>query len=167
MNSAYNQLEQRVMELLDPLPADALEANWSDAELTRQLTSKLTAAGQGEGLKVCSPHCAKADDQQWPLDLAWLEMAPQGLKRVKLALGVEWDLAEDKIMAQFQKLLASRADLRVMVLQQKTKDAAAARLAALEKQIEGFGQSSPGDRYLLACSDFKSAAFSFKLHVCA
>ncbi len=54
-----------------------------------------------------------------------------------------------------------------MVLQQKTKDAAAARLAALEKQIEGFGQSSPGDRYLLACSDFKSAAFSFKLHVCA
>ncbi|MFH1033765.1 MAG: hypothetical protein V1806_04600 [Pseudomonadota bacterium] len=166
MSTGFNQLETRVKDLLDHLPADALEANWSDAELSRQLTSKLGAAGQEAGWVVGSCLWPKADDPRWPLDLAWLEMAEGRLKRVKMALAVEWSLDEGQILDHFQKLLAGRADLRVMVLQQKTKDEASDRLAALEAQIEGFGQSAPGDRYLLACSDFKSAAFTYRLHVC-
>lgn len=166
MSGVYNPMEQKLVELLDPLPADALEANWSDAELTRQLAAKLGAAGREAGLWVGSPHWAKADDPHWPQDLAWLEKAGSQLKGVKMALGMAWDLDPAQIIPQFHKLLASRAEVRVMALQQKTKEEAQARLEDLVRQIEGFGQSAPGDRYLLACNDFKSAAFTFRLHVC-
>ncbi|MBI5521214.1 MAG: hypothetical protein HY910_01205 [Desulfarculus sp.] len=166
MSGAYSPMEKKLMELLDPLPADALEANWSDAELTRQLAAKLGAAGREAGFWVGSPHWAKADDPHWPLDLAWLEKAGGQLKRVPMVLGMEWGLQENQIIPQFHKLLVSRAEVRVMALQQKTKQEAQARLEALVRQIEAFGQSTPGDRYLLACNDFKSAAFTFRLHVC-
>jgi hypothetical protein len=167
MSGIYNALEERLIDLLDPLPGEALEANWSDAELTRQLANKLAAAGKEAGLLVCSGHGAKADQDQWLHDLAWLEMEGPRLRRVRLALEVEWSLEEEKIIPEFQKLLAARADLRVMVLQQKTKDQAGQRLEALTAHLEAFGQSQPGDRYLLACSDFKSAAFQYRLHICA
>jgi hypothetical protein len=88
---------------------------------------------------------------EWLYDLCWLQYASKGnmpLLCMPLALESEWGNDED-IMNDFQKLLVSRADVRVMVFGEANKGT---KITACKigQQIKTFKGGDESDRYLLA-----------------
>ena len=69
-----------------------------------------------------------------------------------LALECEWG-NDTEILYDFQRLLSSRAALRVMVFGENNRDTDQT-FDLLRAQIKGFQDGMPADRYLLAGFDY-------------
>ena len=91
---------------------------------------------------------------------AWIENEFGWTIRQPLILESEWDRSDAGLKDDFQKLMVSRADLRLMVFQRATELEAKKAMSFLEDGAR-HGISQNGDCYLLACwcNDRKNFVF--------
>ena len=102
--------------------------------------------GLKESYKSCASEVSNATWVEWLYDVVWLDTDGIGLIRaVPLVAEVEWGNEED-VWDDFQKLLAARAEERVMIFDEKGPELR----SWLERQIEAFVPSREGDRYSFA-----------------
>lgn len=158
-------LATRVFEVLTTAAGELARKSAADPVWTLRIKQALVAAAEEEPVKLyrCASDCADADWGEWQFDLCWLARAGEGrgadpLRRIVLAVESEWgdwgDVEDD-----FEKLMAARADLRLMIFQEASEvrcEALARRLADL---VRAFEQGHPSDRYLLAAYDNSADTF--------
>jgi len=99
-------------------------------------------------------------------DLAWAARTADGapVARLPLVLDSGWHSNRDEqIGADFQDLLLARADLRVMVFQQRKAAGVQLVMDALERQARAAATTNLGDRYLLCGYDWEDTKrFAFR-----
>jgi len=132
---------------------------WAD-----RVKEELRSLGAGNGFKTAAS-VPKADFDEWLFDVCWLEYRrrPDGsvgfLRRLALAAECEWGNRGD-VEDVFEKLLVSRADLRVVIYEANSShdvQSIASRLWELEQRFE---RRNPEDRYLLAGRDSSEHGFT-------
>jgi len=128
-----------------------------DGAWTQLILQKIGHLGTKKGLYVCTKQgmYPEANYGEWLFDLCWLEYAEGPFEQVPLisvplALECEWQIGISHIKHDFEKLLLTNANLKVMIFQQETLADAKETCAKLREWIERFGPSSSG-RYLLCC----------------
>jgi|GEM_PF-7016795 len=96
----------------------------------------------------------KSRGGEWLYDLCWLEyVAPDSDVIVGMPLALESEWGNDtEILEDFQKLLVSRAALRVMIFGERNRSTECTK-KTLCKQIESYRDGDVDDRYLLAAYD--------------
>ena len=98
---------------------------------------------------------------EWLYDIVWLDTNEIGLIRaIPLVGGIEWG-NERAVWDGFQKLLATRAEYRVMIFEERSSELR----SWLGRQIEGFVSSRAGDRYLFASYILAERCFSVEEYV--
>ena len=149
-----DEIEQRARSILETVP-DEIKANriWRDADWTRLIKCKFDKVGTEWKYKVCATGFGPWRREWIRYDMMWVEMTNEDrdLARVALVLESEWlKKSEEDIEPDFQKLIVARADLRVMIFQQRTLEQVRTVMGTLERQAKAFEQKQKGDRYLLA-----------------
>jgi hypothetical protein len=120
--------------------------------------------GLERGHAVFADECLGAG-AQWLFGLCWVDLHQGRMRGLPLAAEVEWNLNIGEIAEDFDKLLQSRAQHRLMVFEQRTGPDVAMVLKALKARIRAYRSRQPGDRYLFAGYDFVGKRFVFDLHV--
>src|SRR5881409_3332494 len=115
MTNERDEVERQLQAALE-----AVDAKWpaignSDAAWTRAIKEAVGEVGEQHGFLVCAAESRFADNGEWLYDLTWLKVEDK--KRVvvaiPLALESEWT-PNDEMMFDFQKLVVSKAEHRVM-----------------------------------------------------
>lgn len=141
------------------------EKQMSDAVWTSNLKQALYKIGKEQRYCICTSLNGKADYGEWLYDLCWLKVTNDNcdkddweISSIPLAMESEWQpgLA---IEEDFDKLVQSRAALRLMIFQSYSKNDEILR--RLSKRITAFHQSQPEDQYLIAIVDQDNSNFSF------
>jgi hypothetical protein len=133
----------------------------TDKEWTRGVKNAVGGVLKGRCYKVYASNCEQKDNGEWLYDLIGIEEENGYLKSISLILESEWksrgrwrDTEEGyqvKILYDFRKLLVSRADHRVMVLEAKSKEGGNKVIKQLLQHVQNCRHSTAGDRYLFAC----------------
>ena len=138
---------------------------------TLLIKNQLLQLGDEMDYEVCTSAAPRSDDdrQPWPdclYDLTWLQMVNDGKEVARVPLVFESELhnsREEQIDADFQELLLARADLRVMVFQQRKAAAVQEVMDTLERQAKACDATGPGDMYLLCGYDWEDTKrFAFR-----
>ncbi|MDI7259815.1 MAG: hypothetical protein QME90_07840 [Thermodesulfobacteriota bacterium] len=102
--------------------------------------------GERLGYMVYAAQCKFGRNGEWMFDLTWAHEKGDISLSLPLVMESEWDSKD--ILWDFSKLVMARADLRVMVFWEKTKQRAATTLRGMLNQIRKFRGTMVGDRYL-------------------
>jgi len=172
--SPSKTLEKNIKRCLDEIIArEESGKRLSREKWTKAVKRVVTKLGQDKNWVVSGHGIREADDSQWLLDLVWVKEYSDGrrkrafIREIGLGMECEWNRSPEELDWDFQKLLAFRAHLRLFVFEQKDRGEVDKIIERCQRQIEGFDQSEPGDRYLLAgCSSdedtFKVVALTVK-----
>jgi hypothetical protein len=157
-----DEIETEIVNAVIAVGKQASAEGWETPRWASAIKKALAQIGKRRGFYVCgSPEAdgqyISDQKQQWLYDHTWLNNeVPTGMP---LALECEWG-NQDAIDHDFQKIVFSRADHRVMIFQ-------AYRLAPyferLIKQIRECRYTQPGDRYLLLGWDLGQARFEVRV----
>ena len=105
--------------------------------------------------KVYASNYNQTDGSERLYDLTGIEEEDGYLKSIPLVLESEWKNAkgkyESRIRYDFEKLLVSRAEHRVMVLEAKSEEKGKEVVERLLQHVKKCRHSTEGDRYLFAC----------------
>jgi hypothetical protein len=167
-----HQIALRVRRSLEQIPDTARRLGISaTGGWTVLIKEQLARLGDEMDYAVCTSGAVRANPQgqpwpDWLYDLTWLKMVDGGkhLARVPLVLEAEWHSHRgEQIDADFQELLLARADLRVMVFQQRKASAVQTVMDDLERQAKAFEATGSGDLYLLCGYDWEDTRrFAFR-----
>ena len=141
-------------------------SGWIRGPWTRGVSTELCRAGKELDLSVWASRVDQKhkDGGEWLFDVTWLEYGSElnsipGLQSIPMAAECEWG-DWGAITDDFQKLLVSRADVRVMVcpgwtvVDDHDGRATAERMC---KWISAFERTGIGDRYILALYERRDA----------
>ena len=92
---------------------------------------------------------ANRDGGEWLYDVTWLDYAGDDLVNVPLVAECEWQGGHHMI-DDFQKLLLSRADLRLMIFDGSHQPGSLRTVENLARQVAGFAHSREDDSWLFA-----------------
>lgn len=125
---------------------------WISRErMTFRIKKCLAEYAKAHGLYACAKPKKRLDTQhgEWLYDVSLLECDPdcKQIKAVPLILESEW--TPKGIMDDFQKLLVSCADLRVMLFLPERRQKIADIFSGMQKQVEDFAPKCAPHRYLL------------------
>lgn len=165
-------LASRVARALEGVPRHARRLG-IDANGGWMLLIKTQLAQLADELKfeVHAPAAAPSRDGDQPglerlVDLAWSATLSDGQEppRLPLVLDFGWHSNRDEqIGADFQELLLARAELCVMVFQQRTAAAVQAIMDALERQARAVHAPGAHGVYLLCGYDWEDTRqFAFR-----
>jgi len=120
--------------------------------------------------KIYASGCDQADGREWLYDLTCLEEEGDYLKGIPLVLESEWkntkkNYEEYGIRYDFKKLLVSRADHRVMVLEAESDEKGKDIINQLLQHVQKCRHSMVGDRYLFACWSKAKGVFDCSVYV--
>jgi len=102
-------------------------------------------------------------EPQWLYDLVWYRDDEQGhLCELALVFESEWSRNRAHIKFDFEKLLAAKAALKVMVFQNKG-DNLESLWSLLKDGIRRFEKHSPDECYILCA--FKEEQFEFEVQI--
>ena len=105
---------------------------------------------------------------EWLVDLVRFDADIGGwgakLSRIRLAMESEWLKDDKEVLYDFYKLLAVKADYRVMICEVKA-GRVKERLELFREAYNGFGPKYPGERMLMACWDDHLGKFEFGVEV--
>jgi len=89
----------------------------SRKEWTNTIKKNLTQHARKDGLFICTSGVKEADCGEWLYDLVVLKYRKDAelIESAVLALESEWDSDEQSILEDFQKLLLSNAEIKVML----------------------------------------------------
>ncbi len=163
------KFQSEILRNLQKLTANLLERNASEDDWTKAIKQELVRQGHKLGYQVAASGCEDADHREWLFDVSWLsyEETADGpehcLKRLHLAAESEWgDLGA--IYGDFEKLLIARADVCLMIFQERDAGAIAEVARLLRKSVENFEGGGRRDRHLLMGYDLKENTFrAFRL----
>ena len=120
---------------------------WSDTEWTRRVKQLLVELA--DNYKTCAS-ISDATWGEWMCDVIWWDSGKDKLlRRIPLAAECEWGKEQD-VWDDFQKLLITRAAVRVMIFSDNSRPEASKLVEELKRQIQYFRSSQKGDRYLFA-----------------
>ena len=154
--------------LLNHLGARAkADEGWQRSQWNEGVKQELVRRGRENGYRTCAsgipddaPAACQPDWCEWLYDLVWLDAPDQmfAVNRLPLVAEIEWG-NEGDVWDDFQKLLVARADVRVMVFDERR-----GLVERLTRQIELFTESVAGDRYLLASYvDYRFTVVEYKV----
>lgn len=158
IDEVIRDIQKGLKEIKDRLSKNGA----SDKEWTREVLTKIGKLAKDHGSLA---YTSKGEPKrgEWLYDLCWLDYEGDGEKakllRMPLALESEWGTDQD-VADDFQKLMVSRAELRVMVFggrnttTEKTVD-------LLASYVRSFKDGAESDRYLLAGYDGDKIGFRF------
>ncbi len=161
---AFDLLEKRLIAALAPIPALALDGPWPNRRWTHEIKAHLGALGLASGHAVFADECLGAG-AQWLFALCWVELRGGRMRGLPLAVEVEWNLNMGEIAEDFDKLLLSRSQHRLMAFEQRSAADVQMVLKGLKARIAAFAPRQKGDRFLFAGYDFTGRQFVFDLHV--
>lgn len=153
------EIEDEVDDVLRSVMSDADKRGLKDEQWTYSIREALTDLGRRYGYQVCG---ARPKDEhferEWLCDLTWKQLRDGSSSEiVELPLAVESEWTWDEQLWDFQKLLALRAGLRVMIFQAGSATTAEDYFTKLQRAIASYDGSRPGDRYLFVCWNFGNA----------
>lgn len=164
-----NQLQSLlngVNETLTRPPEGVNDGHW-----TVEIKQKLATLGRRMSYYVCSSGGDDADWGEWLYDHCWLDYAKNDLGQhqwgkfnaIILAVESEWG-SEAAVLDDFEKLLQSRAQYKLMIFQAWGGiEDAQRRFKDLEATARHYGML-PKETYLLACW-CPSPAAHFEFHI--
>ena len=167
------KLIEDVKRKFNKIPGN-LEGETGDAPWTREVKMALVKLGESKYFKKGRYIYSAGVDKEngggeWLYDLCWLDYedtSPDAesssepkLLRMQLALESEWGTDQD-VADDFQKLLLSRAALRVMVFGGRN-ETTKKTVDLLASYVKSFKDGAESDRYLLAGYDGDKIGFSF------
>lgn len=147
MDLTFDTTEQKVVKALNKL-------NWqkSNGKRTRAVKKAVGELGEKFGFAVATAHRHVGDDCEWLYDLCWCkEDEDETLLSMPLVMESEWDKSYWGLLCDFQKLLVSRADHRVLICSQPTPEDWRGCIQFLVQQVHRYCGSQVGDRYLFGC----------------
>ena len=157
MNQDFRRVENymhSVMGILTDFATDAVRNGKIDDSgyWTKQITLRLCERGVSFGFEAY----AAGHGGEWLYDLCWVKRNSDITQRLPLVLECEWERSQDQIEDDFEKLLWSKADLRVMIFDATFKSRtegyakqwAKNKIESLRGRIQAFEGTEEGDAYL-------------------
>ena len=163
MMPALDEIEQKIRAALNQLDEQWKSLGDADAAWTRAIKNSVGRIGESLGFEVYAMQCDFEENGEWLFDLTWLNENGEFVLEFPLALESEW--RPKGILDDFQKLLVSRAEHRVMVFWQRSADAYENCLDQLIGQIAAYHGTLRGDRYLFCCWIESLDKLRIRLHV--
>ncbi len=111
--SKIKNLKSEIMSALNGCIVKAKE----NGKWTEEVNKAICEVGTKNGFDVCAKNCCGNHDGEWLYDMVWLKYKENFLSKSIMVLECEWDINEDGIFHDFDKLLIARADLRVMIFE--------------------------------------------------
>lgn len=123
------------------------------------------ASSDKYGYAVCARSIPDTSYGEWLYDLCWLETTPANdaswlTKSMPLAVECEW-LPGLEIDADFDKLVQSRATLRLMIFSYNRAEEFDEIVARLARRVQAFLASDETDNYLLAAVNNQTLKIEF------
>ena len=136
------RLIERIKSTLADIPA--APGFVTRRERTAKLKSLLLCIGEAEGFDVC-PH---SNEPQWLFDFIWYQVTgdTHQLRNIVLAVEMEWDPKPGSIRYDFEKLLVSKAPLKLMIYE----DCRRGVLDELKRSLLTYTQPTDAELYILA-----------------
>jgi hypothetical protein len=149
-NQLRGEIETALKAVVLPLAAEIRARPWTHA-----IKSALAEIGRKHQFEVCCSGLAGGSDWgEWLYDMCWLERGDDPerswlYKRMPFAMEYEWSPnPENNVLPDFQKLVFSNADLRLLIWQNGTVDSIRKDVRLFEDQIRIAG--SDRNKYLFA-----------------
>jgi hypothetical protein len=152
------------MEAVAQVPPLALDGLWPNRRWTHEIKAHLGAMGLARGHAVFADECLGAG-AQWLFALCWVDLRNGRMRGVPLAVEVEWNLNMGEIAEDFDKLLQSSAQHRVMIFEQRNAADVSMALKNLKARVGAYTARRKGDRFLFAGYDFTGRKLIFDLLV--
>ena len=162
-----SELAIRIEGLLSELGYELSKEFLSDDRWTKDIKSHLASFLHSEGLKVYAAGIGNAaDGGEWLLDLTAMRFDTESyeLRRLLVAAESEWRRERWEIANDFHKLVAVRADLKLMIFQAKNLLAFEDIYKDLVRMAESFEQRGPVEDYLFCCWLEGPRQLSFRHH---
>jgi len=136
----FDSTEKEIQDILSIIAEEAIIQQWTDSIWTFKIKEGICDLGKKQGYtiqtnKQSSPN---ADWGEWLFDLTWLDYSKGMVLEVPLALECEWSPSWDEIDADFQKLIISRANHRMMIFQQANLSKVKDIIEYFKKEILSF-----------------------------
>ncbi len=139
---------EEIKELLDRVVIDSENESWRDGDWTKEIKNRLCSFGKEKRYWTYASS-DMADGGEWLYDVTWLTYSGDRLLNTELVLESEWDV--NGIDFDFQKLLLAKAELKVLIFQQKSAYAAQKKYEDLILQINKYAKSTSDEHYLFSC----------------
>ncbi|MFZ0035536.1 MAG: hypothetical protein WAK60_11200 [Sedimentisphaerales bacterium] len=153
--TCFDEFEEDINKEFLPINETLLKKEKGAGRWTKAVNNAVSKVSKKRGYKVCASKCDQKDGAEWLYDLTCLEEENGYLKSILLVLESEWEntkkIYKDEILYDFKKLLVSRADHRIMVLDVKSEEEEKEIIDQLLQHVEKCRHSTIGDRYLFAC----------------
>jgi|GEM_PF-3856366 len=146
-----------ILEFLHQLPKD-LPRGRSDSEWTKLIKQRFSDLGRLNGCDICP----EESSSQWLCDLVWYREENEAVVEVPLALESEWNPSWRSIRYDFEKLLAVKAGIKVMIFQDY-EDNLPELWSKLEHGIGTFRRDEEAETYILAA--FREVPHLFEIRV--
>ncbi len=166
MVDIFDEVERQVQAALQPICNrwDDGGRCWDDGQWTFEVKEALTSLGKRLSYESRARDVDTKDGGEWLFDVTWRKVSRGYLSSISLICESEWatglGLAYD-----FEKLLAGRADHKLMVMQSRTANAVENDVDSLIGRISRFQLTVQGERYMFACWVEEQNRFNFKIHV--
>ncbi|MBN9382336.1 MAG: hypothetical protein J0H74_16325 [Chitinophagaceae bacterium] len=159
-------IEIEICHSLRKSAADLWAAGHKDnTTWTEAIKRLLIDLGKKSGYQICTSGFPNETEPGWLYDLVWYQENEQRyLLDVPLVVESEWNENYGHIKFDFEKLIAARANHRLMVCQCRTLRKEE-RLEYFRNAIKTYRHCQPGDRYLIALLDVMDATYHFELLV--
>lgn len=158
--SPLNDVENGLLEDAQATAKRGKDESLGDKEWTKDLISRIAARGKCLEYVVCAAGHESYGRAGWLYDLVWLKRedgttsllqgngTPNPIIAVPLILESELNPRPNFQQDDFEKLMISRANCRVMVFQDSSKSRLTTTREKLMKLAESSPLTQPGDRYL-------------------
>ncbi|MFL9836137.1 hypothetical protein ABS768_01425 [Flavobacterium sp. ST-75] len=136
-----------------------------DKNWTYRIKQLISGLGETYGYQVCTSGF-DGYSREWLYDLVWFKSnAENSLQTVPLVMECEWNRNFKEIKYDFEKLLLSNSDYRLMICQTNTNNLFELK-SYFKNAVQGYELLKQGDRFLVAIlDDLISGDFHFELIV--
>jgi len=159
----YQEIENQIKNVLINVSKEGNQGMIkSDTQWTHRIKELLGNLGESLDLKVCTGGFPERFEPEWLYDMVWYKEGENNLlARVPLVMESEWGRTLGDVKYDFEKLLLSNAELRLMVCQAKP-DQVEEFENYFKNAVPYFVQLNKGDRFLIAIfEEYVSDEFKF------
>jgi hypothetical protein len=159
------KLERAIVKRLNAILKTRISESASDREWTSAIKRQLGKLEQEMGYSVCTSYARRQFEPEWLYDLVWYTAGSRGkyLENLQLIVEIEWAMNYGDVSYDFEKLMAGRADLRMLVFQAINPKIIEEYHREFIRDIATFKYSLKGDRYFFTAYDQKNATFIYRL----
>jgi hypothetical protein len=165
--------EEGIQKALQAVCPRAFSEGWNDdtRRWTTEVKEALTRLGKELGYCCNASGVDTKDGGEWLFDVTWTEYDGEYLISVPLACESQWGTARDgkgvtqDFVNDFEKLLAARAEHKLMVMDQRKADTVDDTIDSLIERIKRIRLNVEGERYMFACWVNEQNVFTFRTYV--